>query len=81
LGWAPALWPVAAASILLRASSAWACAGWVLHDRLTARLWWLLPVQDVLAFLIWIAGFFGNHIVWRGRKYLLHSDGTFERAV
>ena len=81
LGWAPALWPVAAASILLRASSAWACAGWVLHDRLTARLWWMLPMQDVLAFLIWIAGFFGNHIVWRGRKYLLHSDGTFERAV
>ncbi|HTM49706.1 MAG TPA: bacteriohopanetetrol glucosamine biosynthesis glycosyltransferase HpnI [Bryobacteraceae bacterium] len=76
--WAPAVWPVAALSILLRAASAWACAGWVLRDPLTARLWWLLPVQDLLAFAMWIAGFFGNHIVWRGRRYFLHSDGRFE---
>ena len=76
--WAPALWPVAAMAVLLRAASAWACAGWVLHDRLTARRWWLLPMQDAMAFLIWMAGFFGNHIVWRGRRYLLHPDGRFE---
>jgi ceramide glucosyltransferase len=78
--WAPALGAVAALSILLRGASAWACAGWVLHDRLTARLCWLLPIQDITAFLVWIAGFFGNHIVWRGRKYVLHPDGRFERA-
>jgi ceramide glucosyltransferase len=76
--WSPALWPLAALSLLLRAGSAWACAGWVLRDRLTARSWWLLPVQDVLALLLWIAGFFGNHIAWRGRKYRLHPDGRFE---
>jgi ceramide glucosyltransferase len=80
LMWAPQLWPIATAAVLLRAASAWACAGWVLHDRLTARLWWLLPLQDVLAFLVWIAGFFGKHIIWRGRKYRLHPDGRFERA-
>ena len=40
-----------------------------------------MPVQDLLAFFMWIAGFFGNHIVWRGRKYLLHPDGRFERAA
>ena len=78
--WSPALWPVAALALGLRACSAWACAGWVLRDGLTARLWWLLPVQDVLAFVIWIAGFFGNHIAWRGRRYLLHADGRFERV-
>jgi ceramide glucosyltransferase len=76
--WAPMLWPVAALSILSRAASAWACAGWALRDPLTARLWWLLPVQDALAFVMWIAGFFGNSIVWRGRKYFLHPDGRFE---
>ena len=78
--WAPSLWPVTAAAILMRACSAGACAGWVLRDPLTARLWWLLPVQDLLAFAIWLAGFFGNHIVWRGHRYLLHPDGRFERV-
>jgi ceramide glucosyltransferase len=76
--WDPQLAWISAGSILLRACSAWACAGWVLRDPLTARLWILIPVQDVLAFGVWISGFFGNHIVWRGRKYLLQSDGRFE---
>jgi ceramide glucosyltransferase len=76
--WAPPLWPVAALAIVARAASAWACAGWTLHDRLTGRLWWLVPAQDFLAFVIWLAGFFGNSILWRGRKYLLHRDGRFE---
>ena len=78
LAWQPALWPVVALAVVLRALSAWACAGWVLRDELTARRWWVLPLQDLLAFVIWIAGFFGNHIAWRGRKYLLRPDGRFE---
>jgi ceramide glucosyltransferase len=79
--WAPSLWPVPALAILMRACSAWACAGRVLHDPLTARCWWLLPLQDLLAFAIWLAGFFGNHIVWRGHRYVLHPDGRFERQA
>jgi len=75
--WSPQLWLVAALAVAVRAFSALACAGWVLDDELTARNWWLLPVQDVLAFAIWIAGFFGNHIAWRGRRYLLQPDGRF----
>jgi ceramide glucosyltransferase len=76
--WAPQWGWASLLSILLRAASAWACAGWVLRDGLTQRLWFLVPAQDVLAFGVWIAGFFGNHIAWRGRKYLLHADGRFE---
>jgi ceramide glucosyltransferase len=75
--WAPQLWLVSMLAIGARAFSALACAGWVLNDELTARNWWLLPVQDVLAFAIWMAGFFGRHIAWRGRRYLLRADGRF----
>jgi ceramide glucosyltransferase len=73
-------WPLAAAAALFRALAAWAVAGWVLHDRLTARSWYLVPVQDLLGFVFWVAGFFGNTIVWRGRRYYLHPDGRFEPA-
>jgi ceramide glucosyltransferase len=76
----PAWWPLSAAAVVLRAAAAWATAGMVLHDRLTARLWFLLPVQDIASFLVWIAGFFGNTILWRGRKYYVLPDGRFELA-
>ncbi len=68
--WAPPLWAVAASSILLRAASAWACAGWVLHDPLTARPRGLLPIQDITAFFTWIAGLYGNQTVLRAGKLI-----------
>ena len=55
-----------------------ATAGHVLHDPLAGRLFFLVPVQDLLSFGMWIGGFFGNTIQWRGRKYYLLPDGRFE---
>lgn len=79
----PGLWTAAALGLaaVMRAASAWSAAGWVLADPLTARYWYLLPAQDVLSFLFWLAGFFGNTIAWRGRQYYLRRDGTFERIA
>jgi ceramide glucosyltransferase len=76
----PEWWPVLAATAVVRAAAGWATAGHVLRDPLTRRLWWLTPLQDVASFLVWMAGFFGNTIVWRGRKYHLLRDGRFEPA-
>ncbi len=73
----PDWWPVAVATALVRALAAVATAGWILRDPLTIRSWYLLPLQDLLSFLFWLAGFFGNTITWRGRRYLLMKDGTF----
>lgn len=74
----PHWWPLVVVTFLLRAAAAWVVAGWALHDSLTRKLWWLVPLQDVASFLVWIAGFFGNTILWRGRKYRLFSDGKFQ---
>jgi ceramide glucosyltransferase len=74
----PASWPLLAATVLFRAMSVGAVAGWILRDPLCTRYFWVLPFEDVLAFLIWVAGFFGNRITWRGRNYYLHRDGRFE---
>jgi ceramide glucosyltransferase len=73
----PAWWPLLAVTLVMRAAAAWAAAGLVLRDPLTRRLWWLVPLQDMASFLLWLAGFFGNRIVWRGRKYEVLRDGRF----
>lgn len=74
----PSWWPVLAVTAVFRAAAAWAAAGRVLRDPLTRRLWFLVPLQDIANFLIWVAGFFGNTILWRGHKYRLLSDGRFQ---
>jgi ceramide glucosyltransferase len=70
----PALWPVIPMAFALRAVAARVVSWGVLRARLS---WWLLPIEDLAAFCFWIAGFFGNTILWRGRKYQLQRDGRF----
>ena len=73
---APEWSAVAIAAIVLRIAAAWAAGVYVLRDRLTWRFWWLLPVQDTLSFLVWIGGFFGKTILWRGHQYhCCRTDG------
>lgn len=74
---APAWWPVLLVTAAFRAAAARATAGRVLQDPLTGARWWLVPVQDLLGFLLWMAAYFGNTILWRGRKYHLLRDGRF----
>ena len=83
LAWAAApewSW-VAIAAIALRLISAWVAGIYILRDGLTRGYWWLLPLQDSISFLVWVGGFFGNTILWRGRKYHLLRDGRFELAA
>jgi ceramide glucosyltransferase len=74
----PAAWPALVLTLVLRYIAAWATAGAVLHDRDALRFWWAIPIEDVLAFAVWLAGFFGNRVKWRGRTYIVHADGRFE---
>jgi ceramide glucosyltransferase len=71
----PAAWPVLFLTLILRAGAALATARNIVHDPVTQKQWWLLPVQDVIGFFIWISGFVGDKIVWRNRKCTVLRDG------
>jgi ceramide glucosyltransferase len=72
---APAWWPVLPLTLMVRAAAAYAVSERVLRTRID---WLLLPIEDVMGFCFWVAGFFGNTIAWRGRRYRLYADGRFE---
>jgi len=72
----PPAWPALIGVWLLRCWQALEMAATV-HLRMTAKHWLLLPIQDLLSFVLWFAGFFGNSIWWRGRRYRLLPDGRF----
>jgi ceramide glucosyltransferase len=74
----PAWWWILAPTVVLRAWAAHEVSWRTLKDPLCRRRWWLIPLQDLLSFAFWLAGFFGNTIEWRGRKYRLLRDGRFE---
>lgn len=63
--------------LFFRCSIAFATSNGILQDDFRLRYLWQLPLQDLLSFVFWIAGFFGNTIHWRGRSYELHADGQF----
>ena len=71
---APGWWPALVATVLMRTWAAHAVASKALGARVA---WALLPLQDLLSFGFWTAGFFGNSIHWRGHTYRLLRDGRF----
>lgn len=77
LAWAasPASWGVLPFTLIVRAAAAYIVSARVLRANIN---WLLLPFEDLLGFVFWVAGFFGNTISWRGRRYRLFSDGRFE---
>jgi ceramide glucosyltransferase len=71
----PSAWLFVLLTLILRAGAALATARSVVRDPVTQKQWWLLPLQDVIGFFIWISGFVGDKIVWRDRKCTVLRDG------
>jgi ceramide glucosyltransferase len=71
----PGWWPVLPVALVVRTVAAYMVSVRVLRARLN---WPLLPIEDLIGFFFWVAGFFGNTISWRGRRYRLSADGRFE---
>jgi len=66
-------------SCLLRLALAMVMGGRVLGDRQVLPRLWLVPLCDLIAMSVWVAGFAGNTIVWRGERFAL-KDGKLEKT-
>ena len=70
------LW-LLALMFFLRLSLGMTVGAEVLGDHQVLPSLWLLPVRDVIAFGLWIAGFAGNSIVWRGERFEVHQGKLY----
>ena len=66
------LW-LLALSFFLRLAQAMTVGAAVLGDHEMLANLWLLPLRDLIAMGLWVAGFAGNTIVWRGERFALRN--------
>jgi ceramide glucosyltransferase len=71
------LW-LLAMSFFLRLTMAMTVGAIVLGDHQVLDGLWLLPLRDVIAMGLWVSGFAGNTIVWRGERFEL-KDGKLRK--
>lgn len=64
----------------LRLSLAMTVGAEVLGDHQVLPNLWLLPVRDLVAFGLWIGGFAGNTIVWRGERFELRKGRLYHSS-
>lgn len=60
-------------SFFLRLAPAMTVGAAVLGDHEVLANLWLLPLRDVISMGLWIAGFAGDTIVWRGERFALKN--------
>ena len=65
-------------SFFLRLTLAMMVGAEVLGDRQVLPSLWLLPLRDVVAMVVWVAGLAGHTIMWRGERFQL-KDGKLRR--
>lgn len=71
-------WDLGATLLAIRLAMAFASGWGVLRSRDVLFLWWLVPARDLFGFAVWVAGLFGDSVVWRGQRLRLDSDGRIQ---
>ena len=69
-------WATLAVRMLMATTAGWG----VLRSNDAINLWLLIPVRDLFGFAVWIAGLFGDSVVWRGKRLRLDREGRIREA-
>jgi ceramide glucosyltransferase len=74
VSWGAALaWKLLALALLSRLAVAYAVGWGVLRDRQVFRWFWLIPLRDLVAPLVWVASFASWKVTWRGERFYLRK--------
>jgi len=57
------------AYLILRMGVVWTMGIWGLRDDLLKRRWWLVPLWDAFAFILWLNSLVWSRVRWRGIEY------------
>lgn len=68
-------WRLALVLAAIRIFSGTASGAWVIGNRPVWAAFLLIPLWDLWAFAVWVAGLAGNRVLWRGGRMRLLSDG------
>ena len=67
-------WRAGGIALALRIAAA-VSAAVALKDRQSLLLAPLIPLRDLFGFAVWVAGLFGDTVMWRGQRLRLQRDG------
>jgi ceramide glucosyltransferase len=74
-GGAAFAWALVGAALLIRWGVAVFSERFCLQGPLTGAAFLLLPLKDLLAFVLWLLSFFGRRITWKGEPFRLTPEG------
>src|SRR5262249_50326342 len=67
------------AYLVLRLVMAWTVGVWGVRDDVLRRKLWLVPLCDAIHFVVWIASFASNRIIWGNEEYVMQK-GEMNRS-
>ena len=59
----------------VRLAMAWVIGKGLHEESVVKKFLWLVPLRDIVSFILWCYGFVGNSINWRGRRLKLVKGG------
>jgi ceramide glucosyltransferase len=66
-------WALLGVTLALRYALALLVGEGMLRDAQVRKYWWLVPVRDFVAVALWIGGFTGRRVNWRGEWFVLEK--------
>ena len=66
-------WILFIVTAILRCSVALQVGRGVMRDPQLTRFWWLIPLRDIVALVVWIVSFAGHTVHWRGLEFTLKN--------